>query len=123
MQVDVWSVGVILFQMLYGKRPFGEGLSQERIARDQVMLNAHTVTFPAKPAVSPEAKAFISQCAPQTHPCPVPPVTAFPAVSDLATLAASTCLRREGGVTIHSCGLNVFRNGSVAIACRPGLSV
>lgn len=59
----MWSVGVIFFQMLFGKRPFGEGLSQERIAREQVMLNARTVTFPAKPTISAEAKAFILQCA------------------------------------------------------------
>ncbi|KIY91543.1 tousled-like kinase [Monoraphidium neglectum] len=48
--------------MLYGKRPFGEGLTQEQVFRDRVVLNARQVDFPAKPAVSPEARAFISRC-------------------------------------------------------------
>jgi len=61
-KVDVWSAGVIFYQMLYGRRPFGEGLSQEQIFRERVVLNARQVEFPAKPAVSAEAKAFIARC-------------------------------------------------------------
>ena len=61
LQVDVWSVGVILYQMLYGRRPFGEGVSQETLLRDGVMLNANTVTFPSKPAVSAAGRDFINR--------------------------------------------------------------
>ena len=61
LQVDVWAVGVILYQMLYGRRPFGEGCSQEEILRDEIMLKARQVTFPSKPAISAECKAFISR--------------------------------------------------------------
>ena len=62
-KVDVWSLGVMLFQMLYGRRPFGEGCSQEQVLREEVMLKARQVTFPAKPAVSAEGKDFIQGCA------------------------------------------------------------
>eukprot|EP00887_Chlorella_sp_A99_P007155 scaffold2.g7155.t1 len=61
-QVDVWSVGVIFFQMLFGRRPFGHEQSQEQILRNEVMLNAREVTFPSKPSVSAEAKDFIRAC-------------------------------------------------------------
>ncbi|KAL3147179.1 hypothetical protein ABBQ32_002684 [Trebouxia sp. C0010 RCD-2024] len=61
-KVDVWSAGVMLYQMLFGKRPFGEGCTQEKILRDEVMLNAKTVAFPSKPNVSAEGKDFISRC-------------------------------------------------------------
>ena len=63
-QVDVWAVGVMLYQMLFGRRPFGEGCSQEEILRNEVMLKAHSVAFPAKPAISAECKDFITRCLP-----------------------------------------------------------
>lgn len=44
-KVDVWSAGIIFYQMLYGRRPFGEGCTQEQILRDRVMLNARQVRF------------------------------------------------------------------------------
>ena len=66
-QVDVWAVGGMLFQMLYGRRPFGEGCSQEEILREEVMLKAKAVAFPAKPAVSAECKDFITRCACGLH--------------------------------------------------------
>eukprot|EP00873_Tetraselmis_striata_P036570 jgi/Tetstr1/456834/TSEL_043508.t1 len=61
-KVDVWSVGVIFYQMLYGKRPFGHNMSQENIMRENTITNAKQVEFPAKPAVSVEAKDFIRRC-------------------------------------------------------------
>ncbi len=58
-KVDVWSIGVIYYQMLFGRRPFGDGQSQDHILRNQIMLNATEVHFPSTPAISEGAKAFI----------------------------------------------------------------
>ncbi|CAH1789151.1 unnamed protein product [Owenia fusiformis] len=61
-KVDVWSVGVIFFQCLYGKKPFGHNLSQAAILEQDTILKATEVQFPAKPIVSTEAKNFIRRC-------------------------------------------------------------
>jgi len=73
-KVDVWSIGVIYYQMLYGRRPFGDGQSQDKVLSNQTMLNAHEVIFPSNSVngsssggrkiiqVSEEGKEFIRTC-------------------------------------------------------------
>ena len=62
-KVDVWAAGVMLYQMLFGRRPFGEGRSQEAVLREGLISrDARELRFPTKPAVSAEAKDFIRAC-------------------------------------------------------------
>ncbi|KAH7675262.1 Non-specific serine/threonine protein kinase protein [Dioscorea alata] len=61
-KLDVWSAGVMLYQMLFGKRPFGHDQTQERILREDTIINARKVEFPSRPSVSNEAKELIRRC-------------------------------------------------------------
>ncbi|CAB9497850.1 activated protein kinase catalytic subunit alpha-1 [Seminavis robusta] len=61
-KVDTWSIGVIFYQMLYGKRPFGHGMTQDRLLSDHTMLNAKEVNFPQERSISDMAKEFIRSC-------------------------------------------------------------
>ena len=60
-KVDVWSAGVIFYQMLYGKKPFGNNVTQQKFRLESMAKNA-VLEFPAKPAVSQETKDFIARC-------------------------------------------------------------
>ena len=61
-KVDIWSIGVILFEMIYKKKPFGQNFSQDKLLKDRVMINARKVEFPQKPIISEECKEFIKNC-------------------------------------------------------------
>lgn len=45
-KVDIWSVWVIFFELLYGKKQFGHGLSQQKIYNEGIILKALKVDFP-----------------------------------------------------------------------------
>ncbi|CAF1162218.1 unnamed protein product [Adineta steineri] len=61
-KVDVWSLGCIFFQCLYGRKPYGHNQSQAAILENQTILKAKEVEFPAKPIISDGAKIFIRRC-------------------------------------------------------------
>uniref|UniRef100_A0A7R9YD27 Protein kinase domain-containing protein n=1 Tax=Pinguiococcus pyrenoidosus TaxID=172671 RepID=A0A7R9YD27_9STRA len=63
-KVDVFSLGVIYYQMLFGKRPIGDGMTQDQLLGSGLMLrlSGRDVEFPEKPIVSAGAKDFIRAC-------------------------------------------------------------
>jgi len=65
--VDMWSGGCILFEMLYGRRPFGHNMTQEKLLREGTVLSANEVQFPGSPKVSDEAKDLIRKCLARDH--------------------------------------------------------
>lgn len=74
-RVDVWSIGVIYYQCLYGFRPFGDGQSQQEVYRQASTIFTQGVQFPDEKL--PGAQAFIRACLSSS-------VTSRPTVLELA---------------------------------------
>ncbi len=47
-KVDIWSVGVVFYQILFGKRPFGDNVSQQAIVAKN-LINPNTVREEKRP--------------------------------------------------------------------------
>ena len=60
-KVDIFSVGVIFYELVFGKKPFGHNMSQERIFKEQIMLTAKEVKFPSSPLFSKEGQEFVKK--------------------------------------------------------------
>jgi tousled-like kinase len=61
-KVDIWALGVIYFEMLFGIKPFGHEMSQQRILESRAILKtSKSVKFPVKPNVTAECKEFIKK--------------------------------------------------------------
>eukprot|EP01128_Nolandella_sp_AFSM9_P003263 TRINITY_DN1387_c0_g1_i1.p1 TRINITY_DN1387_c0_g1~~TRINITY_DN1387_c0_g1_i1.p1 ORF type:complete len:619 (+),score=106.50 TRINITY_DN1387_c0_g1_i1:24-1880(+) len=61
-KVDVWSTGVIAYQLLFGKKPFGQDMTQQNLMANNIISHGIEVKFPTKPAISEEAQHFIRRC-------------------------------------------------------------
>lgn len=60
-KVDVWSIGIIFYFLLYGKKPFYAKMGTKHYS--QMINNSHLrLSFPSKPIVSDHSKYFIEQC-------------------------------------------------------------
>lgn len=62
LKVDIWSIGIMAFQMLFGRKPFFDGISNEKIFHDNLFIKDFPLIFPEQPSVSNEMKDFIKKC-------------------------------------------------------------
>ena len=55
-------MGVIFYQLIYGKKPFGDKVEQQKILVEKLISIESVVEFPKEPSISEDAKDFIQKC-------------------------------------------------------------
>ena len=62
-KVDIWSLGIITYELIYGKKPIGEGFSQEKLFNlFSNSISTFIINFPEEPKISFDCKEFIKGC-------------------------------------------------------------
>lgn len=57
-KIDVWSLGVMAYEMMIGKSPYQEDII--KIAQNQIPPELSELRFPGEVELTPEAKDFLS---------------------------------------------------------------
>lgn len=60
-KVDVWSIGIILYEMLFNTKPFTEDFNNYRLYKEKI-INTKKIEIPKEPYISKECKDFIENC-------------------------------------------------------------
>jgi tousled-like kinase len=61
-KVDVWATGITFYQMIYGKVPFGAGISHDDYIAQHREIHRDGFEFPTHITMTEIGKRFIKSC-------------------------------------------------------------